>query len=133
MDTPLISVILPSFNGARYLRQAIESVLAQDYQNLELIVINDASTDETPEIVAEFVARDPRVRLMNNESNSKLVFSLNRGIEIARGEFIARIDDDDIWTDRSKLSKQLEQFRSHPEIGVVGTLGHIIDENGKRT
>lgn len=133
MDTLLISVILPSYNGARYIRQAIESVLAQDYPNFELIVVNDASTDETPNIVAEFAAKDPRVRLIDNATNSKLVFSLNRGIAEAKGEFIARIDDDDIWTDRSKLSKQLLEFRAHPEIGVIGTLGHIIDENGKRT
>lgn len=133
MDTPLISIILPSYNGAKYIRQAIESVLVQDYQNIELIVINDASTDTTREIVAEYAAKYPRVRLLDNATNSKLVFSLNRGISEAKGEFIARIDDDDIWTDSSKLTQQLFALQSHPEIGVVGTLGYIIDENSIRT
>lgn len=133
MDTPLISIILPSYNGSRFIREAIESVLAQDYQDIELIVVNDASTDRTREIVLEYAAKDPRVRLLDNTTNSKLVFSLNRGISEAKGEFIARIDDDDIWTDPSKLTQQVLALQSHPEIGVVGTLGYIIDENSIRT
>ena len=133
MDTPLISVILPTYNGARYIRNAIDSALSQDYENFELIIINDASTDDTTGIVEEYSKQDWRIIPLRNEKNLKLVSTLNRGIKHANGEFIARIDDDDIWHDTEKLSKQMRAFQENPKLWIVGTLWIIIDEDWKET
>ncbi len=84
MDTPLISVILATYNGARYLREAIDSVLAQDFIDLELIIIDDASTDSTPEILLQYRIQDSRIKVVRNKQNLKLVSSLNKGIELAQ-------------------------------------------------
>lgn len=78
MDTPLISVILPTYNGSRYIKTAIESVLAQNYLNFELIVINDTSTDSTSDLVEEYMRKDKRVIMLKNEKNLRLVGTLNR-------------------------------------------------------
>ncbi len=110
METPLVSIILPTYNGARYIKFAIESVLNQKYWNLELIIINDASTDATPLIIEKYRKWDSRVVVSRNPVNQKLVASLNHGIQLAQGEYIARIDDDDIWIDPDKLSKQVQKF-----------------------
>lgn len=133
MDSPLISVILPTHNGSRYIREAIESVLTQDYQNIELIIIDDASTDMTPQIIEEYLQKDKRIILLKNEKNLKLVATLNRWISIAKGKFIARIDDDDIWSDAMKLTKQMQVFIKHPGVALVGTGAEIIDDFGKKT
>lgn len=95
MSAPFFSVILPVYNGERYLREAIESVLSQTYRDWELIIVDDASTDGTPRIIAEFLARDSRIRSIRNPKNINCGPSSNEGIKIARGEWIARIDSDD--------------------------------------
>ncbi len=133
MDTPLVSVILATYNGSRYIREAISSVLAQKYDNFELIIIDDASTDSTAHIIAEYVEKDSRVRSIKNDKNLKLVESLNRGISFSKWEYIARIDDDDRWSDTGKLMKQIQEFEKNPNLAVVGTQGYVIDENGTQT
>lgn len=133
MDTPLISVILATYNGARYLREAIDSVLAQDFIDLELIIIDDASTDSTPEILLQYRTQDSRIKVVRNKQNLKLVSSLNKGIELAQWEYIARIDDDDIWSDVTKLSQQLKKFEENASLAIIGTFGSIIDESGVKT
>lgn len=133
MDTPLISVILPTYNGSRYIKTAIESVLAQNYLNFELIVINDTSTDSTSDLVEEYMRKDKRVIMLKNEKNLRLVGTLNRWIAFASGEYIARIDDDDIWSDSEKLTKQVREFEKNPKLWIVGTQGLVIDDDGRRT
>ena len=133
MDTSLISILLPTYNGSRYIREAIDSVLAQDFHSFELIIINDASTDKTGEILEEYRQKDSRVRILTNPKNLRLVASLNYWIQESKGEYIARIDDDDIWIDQSKLSKQIHVFQENSQIGIVGTLGEIIDDAGEKT
>lgn len=130
---PLISIILPTYNGSQYIWEAIDSVLSQDYKNFELLIIDDASIDQTSEIIADYQKKDRRIRVFRNEKNMKLVNSLNRWIWEAKGEYIARMDDDDIWKDPSKLTKQLDFFRKNPHLWVVGTFGMIIDDEGKET
>ncbi len=133
MDTPLISVILATYNGANFISEAIDSVLNQDYKNIELIIIDDASIDSTPQILEEYIKHDKRIRLFRNEKNLKLVNSLNKGISMSNGEYIARIDDDDIWCNKEKLTKQFEKLYNNPKLGIIGTFGNIIDEDGKLT
>src|SRR5581483_2806371 len=109
MNPRIVSVIMPAFNAAATIRSAIESVLAQAWRELELIVVDDGSTDETAQIVSEIAARDSRVHLLK-QANSGVAAARNNGIREARGEFIAPIDADDIcfprprWRDHRWLS-----------------------------
>ena len=129
MDTN-ISIILPTYNGASRIRRAIESVIAQSYTDWELLVIDDGSTDATGEVVEAFVLRDARIRYTKNEHNLGIQKTLNRGLHIAQGGYIARIDDDDIWSDAGKLQKQVEFLSSHPDHVLVGTGVIVVDEAG---
>ena len=117
----LISVILPVYNGAAYLREAIESVLSQTFESFELIVINDGSKDESASIIEAY--DDPRIRYLYQE-NRGLAATLNRAIELSRGEFIARQDQDDVSLPE-RLEKQVAFLRAHPECGMVGSWAEI--------
>ena len=111
------------YNGAKYLREAVESILNQTFSDFEFIIINDGSTDDTEKIIAEF--GDKRIVRLKNEKNIGLVKSLNLGLKIARGEFIARMDADDI-SNPERFEKQIKYFERHPETGVLGTnINHI--------
>ncbi len=126
----MVSVILPTYNGSKWLKKAIESVLHQSYQDWELLVVDDGSTDNTSEIVAGFAATDLRIRYLRNVSNLGIQKSLNRGLREAKGEYIARIDDDDMWSDTDKLAEQVEFLNTHPEYILVGTGVVMVNENG---
>ena len=112
MAEPLVSVVMPSFNHARYILESIQSVLAQDFSDFELIVVDDASTDNTREVL-ESIA-DDRVRFRINEHTGLPAITRNTGIAMARGEMVAFLDSDDLW-EKNKLSSQLEMLRAHPE------------------
>lgn len=111
---PQVSVIIPSYNCECYIAQTIESVLNQTFKDLELIVIDDGSTDRTREIVSSY---GPLVQLIT-QANAGVCVARNRGIREAAGDFICLIDHDDYWFPE-KLAKQLSAFQSHPEAGVV--------------
>ena len=96
MNTPEISIIMSVYNGETYLEEAIESVRNQTFLNWELIVINDCSQDSTGEILAALAAKDARIKVHPNEVNLKLPSSLNKGIGLSSGKYIARMDADDI-------------------------------------
>lgn len=127
---PLISVILPTHNGARFIRRAIESVRAQTLKDWELIVVNDGSTDATGSLVTEIGSVEPRIRSLHFQQNKGIQKALNEGLLQARGEYIARIDDDDVWVDPQKLEKQIRYFAEHPECVLVGTGLIVQDEDG---
>lgn len=125
---PVISVIMPVFNCAQFLDLAIESILSQTFTDFEFIIINDGSTDDTEKVIQKY--SDPRIRYVRNASNQGLVYSLNKGIDLARGEFVARMDGDDISTpDRFEL--QTEYLRLHPDVTLLSTTVLLIDESGK--
>src|SRR5258706_12754493 len=94
MSFPVVTVLMPVYNGADYLRQAIDSILRQTYRDFELLVVNDGSTDSTREVLKSY--SDSRLVVVDNECNLGLITSLNRGLELARGEFVARMDQDDL-------------------------------------
>lgn len=125
-----VSILLPTYNGASYIREAIDSVLNQSYHDWELIVTDDASTDNTGEIVREYVAKDARVRYERNEKNLRLPGNLNKGLSLAHGEYIARIDEDDVWSDVDKLKKQTTFLDAHPDCVLIGTGFRMVDEQG---
>ena len=96
MKKPLVSIVMPVWNGQKYLSEAAQSVLGQSYENFELIVVNDASTDSTPEILAEIEKQDPRITVITNSKNLKLPASLNVGFQLAKGDWFTWISDDNI-------------------------------------
>ena len=120
--TPKISVIMPVYNGERFLRESIDSILNQTFTDFEFIIINDGSTDGTLDIIHSYA--DQRIRLVNNETNLGIVACLNHGIELAQGEFIARMDADDISLPE-RFEKQIIYMNENPDVGVLG--GNIIE------
>ena len=93
----LISIILPTYNGEKYIRESIDSILNQTYKNWELIIVNDCSTDQTPTIVDEYATKDSRIKIINNAMNLKLPKSLNIGFKEAKGEYYTWTSDDNIF------------------------------------
>src|SRR5579872_3719033 len=126
-STPVISVLMPTYNGERFLRPAIESILNQTFPNFELIIIDDGSTDNTPHILWEF--KDTRLTVLTNQQNLGIAAATNRGLAAARGEYIALQDHDDISLPH-RLQTQLDFLNTHPEIALVGSAAELIDENG---
>ncbi|MCX7590994.1 MAG: glycosyltransferase, partial [Kiritimatiellae bacterium] len=116
-------------NAARYLREALGSLLAQTFQDFECVVVDDASTDETPKILAEFARYDQRIRTVRCERKQGVAASLNRAIETARGVFFARMDADDISM-VERFEKQVAFLEDHPECVIVGGQVDFIDEDG---
>lgn len=129
---PEISVILPVYNGEVFLRAAIESVLKQTFNDFELLILDDGSSDQSGAIAQTSTTTDSRIRLLRNGKNIGLQRTLNYGIEESRGRYIARIDCDDIWRDPEKLEKQVRYLDHHPDCAVVGTFAEMIDANSQR-
>lgn len=127
--TPLVSVIMPLYNAENFVAEAIESVIAQTVENWELFVIDDRSTDGSYDVARKYCEIDPRITLLQNEENSGVSVTRNRGIDAARGEYIAFLDSDDVWLPE-KLQRQLSLMKekngdisycSYAIIGADGT------------
>ena len=114
----LISVVLPVYNGQKFLAEAIESVINQTYQNWELIIVDDCSTDNSPEIMQEYARKDKRIKVIRNEKNLKLPASLNTGFRIAAGEFYTWTSDDNYYYPQA-FEKMLAHLLDNPEDGMV--------------
>jgi glycosyltransferase involved in cell wall biosynthesis len=128
MSQPKISIVMSVYNGERYLREAIEGILNQTFGDFEFLIVNDASNDDSPGIMRGY--GDARIKILDNEENIGLTRSLNKAIEVARGEYIARQDADDVSLPK-RLEEQLRYLKQNPEVAVLGTSIYIIDENGK--
>lgn len=128
---PLVSVIIPVYNGENYISETIDSVIAQTEKSWEIIAINDGSTDRSRDILEKTAKNDPgRIRVIS-VSNGGVSRARNTGVSNARGTYIAFIDQDDLWAP-SKLQRQLEQFRADSELGLSFTNESIIDQKGHR-
>ena len=125
-----VSVILPVFNNEEYLTKAIKSILAQAYRDFEFLIINDASIDNSGEILKNFAAKDKRIILINNKKQLGLTKSLNKAIRQAKGKYIARMDADDISL-KNRLEKQTSFLEKNQNIAVLGSWVVLIDEKGK--
>lgn len=125
---PKISVVMSVYNGEQHLRESIESILSQTFTDFEFVIVNDGSTDNSPEIIKSY--DDARTRIINNEENIGLTKSLNNAIKQARGEYIARQDADDISLP-NRLELQLEYLEGHPEVALLGTGIYVISEDGE--
>jgi glycosyltransferase involved in cell wall biosynthesis len=124
-DNPLVSVIIPVYNGARHLRDCLESVFAQTYRPFEVIVVDDGSTDESAAIAQSF----PELIYIHQE-NQGVAAARNNALEAARGEFFAFLDQDDIWKPE-KLRLQVEYLQSHPDLGYTLTLQQYFLDEGE--
>lgn len=122
-SSPLVSVVIPVFNAERYILETLESVLQQDYPSMEVIVVDDGSTDDTRLLLQGL---DHRVKVFHQE-NSGAAVARNLGIEESSGEFVAFIDSDDLWHP-SKLSLQIDYFAKHPDVGLVYNCWKVIDQ-----
>jgi glycosyltransferase involved in cell wall biosynthesis len=128
-NAPLVSVILPVYNAAAYLRDAIDSVLNQTFSDFELIIVNDGSTDSSAEIIRTY--NDKRIVTID-QANTGLATALNNGVRMARAGLIARMDNDDICYPE-RLQKQFDFLTSHPQTGLLGCAALIIGESGRST
>jgi len=124
---PLVSVIMPVYNGAKYIDEAIESILSQTFSDFEFIIIDDGSTDDTIQHIKRF--NDHRMLLLKNEHNMGITQSLNRGLESAKGEYICRMDADDISL-ANRLEKQVSFLQKYSSIVLVGSSADQIDDKG---
>ncbi len=126
---PEISVVMSVYNGEDFLRESIVSILNQTFKNFEFIIINDGSRDSSLKIIEEYRSKDARIKKINNEKNIGLSASLNKGIKIAKGKYIARQDADDI-SHSDRLEKQYEFLETKEDVHLVGSNCRKIDING---
>lgn len=124
-----LSVLMSVHNGEKYVREAIESILAQTYRDFEFVIVDDGSTDETNHILNTLAEKDSRVVVIKNKTNIRLTASLNKALRQAQGILIARMDADDVALP-DRFRKQVAFLNAHPDIGVVGTAFEWIDEHG---
>jgi len=128
--SPKVSIIMAAYNCAATLEDAVRSLLVQTFTDWELIICDDASTDETPVILKGLQEQNPgKIVLLSNEANSKLSFSLNRCLGVAQGEYIARMDTDDLSAP-TRLARQVEHLNQNPEDAVVGTWVQRFNSEG---
>jgi glycosyltransferase involved in cell wall biosynthesis len=130
LSAPLISIILPTYNGARYIRKSLDSCLAQTFTDFELIIVNDCSTDETAVIIEEYAQRDSRVKIIHNKFNKKLPLSLNTGFEKARGKYHTWTSDDNYYA-KEALDTMVAVLAANADIDLIYTDYFLIDEEEK--
>ena len=128
MEDRLVTIIMPVYNAELYLRDAIESVLAQSYKKFIFMIINDGSTDQTEKIILEY--EDEKIQYISNEENLGIVKTLNKGIALSHTKYIARMDADDIC-DPKRLEQQINVMEQDSQIALLGTWAELIDEQGK--
>jgi glycosyltransferase involved in cell wall biosynthesis len=127
-SAPTVSVVMPAFNAAEFLDEAVCSILDQTFQDFEFIIIDDGSTDDTAIILKKYAKADSRVKVIR-QANEGMIPALNRGCRLACGRYIARMDADDISLPH-RIERQINFLDRHPEIGILGTWASRIDENG---
>ena len=127
-EKPRVAVLMSVYNGEKYLREAIDSILNQTFKDFEFLIIDDGSTDNSSDIIRSYT--DPRIRLIQNEKNIGLTRSLNKGLKLAKGEYIARMDGDDIALS-DRLEKQVSFLDKYEDVKLVGSSYYEIDESDK--
>jgi glycosyltransferase involved in cell wall biosynthesis len=128
---PLVSVILPCYNAENFVEASVRSIMDQTYSNLEIILIDDSSSDKTLYILQSLGKLDPRIKIFHNEKNEGLVASLNKGIANAKGKYIARMDADDIAL-ANRIEKQVNFMEVNNDVAVCGSNYLVIDDKNKQ-
>lgn len=125
---PLVSVLIPCYNAEKYIKESILSILNQTYTNLEIIAINDCSTDSTLEKLEDLAKADNRIKIFSNNENLRLIKTLNKGVELCSGKYIARMDADDISLS-TRIEKEVRFLEENPDYDIVSTQFHTFHEN----
>lgn len=128
-EEPLVSIITPAYNRAEYIKRALDSALMQTYKNIEIIIVDDGSVDNTKEIILPFL-RDDRIHYLY-QKNQGVSRARNNGVKNAKGKYIALLDSDDFWNEEQRLEKQVRFLEEHQEYILIGGGIIRIDENGK--
>ena len=128
----MISIIILTYNRAGFISEAIKSALEQSFSDWELIIIDDASQDNTREIAEDYAKKDSRIKYFRNDEHLRISKSRNKALGLARGEYVAVLDSDDVWSDRDKLKKQYEFLERNKDYVLVGGGVIVIDEFGDR-
>ena len=123
--TPRVSVIMPAYNVEQFVAEAIESILNQTFTDFEFIIVNDGSTDNTAKIITEYAKKDKRIKFINNKKNAGFITASNQCLDIAKGEYIAKMDSDDVSLP-TRLEKQVKFLDENDEIGMVGAAYQIF-------
>lgn len=129
-NEPLVSVLIPCFNVEKYVESSLNNVITQTYKNLEILVIDDGSTDNTRSILDQFAKKDQRINVVYNKENKGLIKSLNKGIDLAKGEYIARTDADDL-VEKNWIEELIYILEKSPEILAIGAHANIINNKNK--
>lgn len=130
MNTVPVTIILPAYNGAKWIEKAVQSALTQSFTDFEFIIINDNSRDDTEKIVLRLANSDKRIKYSKNEYNLGVQKTRNIALERSKGEYIAEIDQDDEWIDQNKLKKQIEFLKNNNEYILIGTGAIMVNEEG---
>ena len=130
MNNPKVSIVLPTYNGEKYLSSSIQSILKQTFQDWELIVVNDCSTDQTPDIIKKYIEKDNRIKVINNESNQKLPKSLNIGFSQATGKYLTWTSDDNEYYPDA-LNKMYHFLENNTDIGMVYANCLVVSKDKK--
>lgn len=136
MDTnvtqPKVSVHICTYNRSHLIWRAIESVITQTYSNFEILIIDDASTDDTEHVVVAYTKKDARIRYIKNDVNLGITENRNKALSLTTADFVAVLDSDDYWTSNSKLVEQITLLLQNPRIGIVGTWAEKVSSYGTR-
>jgi glycosyltransferase involved in cell wall biosynthesis len=127
---PRVTILMPVYNGQRYVDEAIASVVGQDYDDFEFVIVDDGSTDATPRLLAQWAARDSRIVVHRSPQNEGIPAALNRGLALARGEYVARQDADDLCL-AGRLAKQVEVLDADPSVVLVSAAYEVFDSKGR--
>ena len=130
MDAPTVSIVLPTYNGSRYLAGAIQSCLDQTFTDFELILVDDCSTDESPRIIAEFAEKDERIRTVRHEQNKRLPGAINTGMSMSRGRYLTWTSDDNLYRPNA-VAEMVAALDREPEVAMVYAGATFIDADGK--
>lgn len=131
INNPLVSVIITSYNRLAYLEEAIKSIINQTYKNIEIIIVDDFSDLKTRNFLKDYDSKYENIRLILNKSNRGSAYSWNRGVYISKGQYIARMDSDDI-SEPNRIEEQLRFLKYNPDVFACGTYSNLIDKDGKK-
>ncbi len=126
---PLVSVAICTYNRADFIMNSIQSALNQNYENIEIIIVDDASTDDTEQIIKQIKSPKFPIHYFKNLTNLKIAKSRNETIKHSSGKYIAILDSDDYWIDSNKISKQVQFLETHPDHALVGTYATLVDQH----
>jgi len=129
MSKALVSVLIPVYNSSKFLDEAVKSIICQTYANIEIIITDDGSTDDSLDVIRRY--KDNRIKLITHEKNQGLIFTRNEAVAMAQGEYIAFLDSDDI-SSPDRIEKQLKFLEENTDFGMTGSWVQMIDEKGNR-